>query len=52
MSWGSASDLGEGHREAERMLQALAAEDHFEVTVEHGRLHYALWERDAPYEGP
>jgi capsular polysaccharide biosynthesis protein len=28
--------------EAERMLQALAAKGHLEVTVEHGRLHYAL----------
>ncbi len=34
--------------EAERMLQTLAAKGHLEVTVEHGRLLYALWERDAP----
>jgi hypothetical protein len=34
--------------EAERMLQALAAKGHLEVTVEHGRLVYALWERDTP----
>jgi receptor protein-tyrosine kinase len=34
--------------EAERILQALAAKGHLEVTVEHGRLLYALWEHDAP----
>ncbi len=34
--------------EAERVLAALAAEGHLEVTVEHGRLVYALWEHDAP----
>jgi hypothetical protein len=34
--------------EAEQMLQALAAKGHLEVTVEHGRLLYALWDRDAP----
>ncbi len=34
--------------EAERMLQALAAKGHLEVTVEHGRLVYALWEPVAP----
>jgi capsular polysaccharide biosynthesis protein len=34
--------------EAEGMLQALAAKGHIEVTVEHGRLVYALWERAAP----
>ena len=33
--------------EAERMLEALAAKGHIEVTVEHGRLLYSLWERDA-----
>ena len=33
--------------EAERMLEALAAKGHLEVTVEHGRLLYSLWERDA-----
>jgi hypothetical protein len=33
---------------AERMLQDLAAKGHLEVTVEHGRLLYALWDRDAP----
>ena len=33
---------------AERMLQVLAAKGSLEVTVEHGRLHYALWEHDAP----
>ena len=46
--WGNASDLVDGHREAERMLQVLAAKGSLEVTVEHGRLHYALWEHDAP----
>jgi hypothetical protein len=30
------------------MLQALAAKGHLEVSVEHGRLVYALWKRDAP----
>jgi capsular polysaccharide biosynthesis protein len=34
--------------EADRTLSALAAKGHHEVTVEHGRLLYALWERDAP----
>jgi capsular polysaccharide biosynthesis protein len=34
--------------EAERMLQDLAAKGHLEVTVEHGRLYYAIWDRDAP----
>jgi capsular polysaccharide biosynthesis protein len=35
--------------EADRMLSELAAKGHLEVTVEHGRLHYALWEEhDAP----
>ncbi|CAA9436895.1 hypothetical protein AVDCRST_MAG82-2514 [uncultured Rubrobacteraceae bacterium] len=34
--------------EADRALSALAAKGHLEVTVEHGRLLYALWERDAP----
>ena len=34
--------------QSERMLQALADKGHLEVTVEHGRLHYALWRRDAP----
>jgi hypothetical protein len=34
--------------EAERMLEALAVKGHLEVTVEHGRLYYALWDRDAP----
>jgi len=32
--------------EADRMLSELAAKGHLKVTVEHGRLHYALWERD------
>jgi len=34
--------------EADRMLSELAAKGHLEVTVEHGRLVYALWDRDAP----
>jgi len=34
--------------EAERILSELAVGGHLEVTVEHGRLHYALWEGDAP----
>jgi capsular polysaccharide biosynthesis protein len=34
--------------EADRMLSALAAKGHVEVTVERGRLLYALWDRDAP----
>jgi capsular polysaccharide biosynthesis protein len=33
--------------EAERLLQELAAKGHLKVTVEHGRIHYALWGRDA-----
>jgi hypothetical protein len=47
MLWGSASDLADGHREAEWMLGAPSVKGHLKVTVEHGRLHYALWERDA-----
>ena len=34
--------------EADRMLSALVAKGHLEVTVEHGRLLYSLWERDIP----
>ena len=34
--------------EAERMLSALAAKGHLEVSVERGRLLYSLWEGDAP----
>jgi hypothetical protein len=34
--------------EAERMLQALAAKGHLRVTIEHGRLVYALWKHRAP----
>ncbi len=34
--------------EAERMLQDLAAKGHLEVSIEHGRLLYALWDREAP----
>jgi DNA-binding IclR family transcriptional regulator len=34
--------------EADRLLQALAAKGYLEVTVEHGRLVYALWEPVAP----
>jgi hypothetical protein len=33
------------------MLEAFAVKRHLEVTVEYGRLYYALWERGAPYEG-
>jgi len=33
------------------MLEALTAEGYLKVTVERGRLHYALWEGDAPREG-
>src|SRR5215218_4780088 len=36
---------------AERMLQGLEVKGHLEVSFEHGRLHYALLERGAPYEG-
>jgi len=36
---------------AERMLQDLEVKGHLEVSFEHGRLHYALLERGAPYEG-
>ena len=34
--------------EAERMLQELAAKGHLEVSIEHGKLHYSLWVREAP----
>ena len=34
--------------EAERMLQELAAKGHLEVSIEHGRLLYALWDREGP----
>ena len=34
--------------EADRMLSVLAAKGHLQVTVEHGRLLYSLWEGDAP----
>ncbi len=34
--------------EAEQMLEALAVKGHLKVSVEHGRLVYALWEPDAP----
>ncbi|MDQ3639603.1 MAG: Wzz/FepE/Etk N-terminal domain-containing protein [Actinomycetota bacterium] len=34
--------------EADWMLSALAAKGHLEVTVEHGRLLYSLWEGDVP----
>jgi hypothetical protein len=30
------------------MLTELALRGHLEVSIEHGRLVYALWERDAP----
>jgi hypothetical protein len=33
--------------EAERMLEALTIKGHIQVTVERGRLLYALWEHDA-----
>jgi hypothetical protein len=36
---------------ADRMLSELAVRSHLEVSLEHGRLHYALWERDAPPSG-
>ncbi|MEJ7843999.1 MAG: Wzz/FepE/Etk N-terminal domain-containing protein [Rubrobacter sp.] len=34
--------------EADRILSALVAKGHLEVTVERGRLLYALWEGDSP----
>jgi len=34
--------------EADRMLSALAAKGHVEVSVARGRLLYSLWERDVP----
>jgi hypothetical protein len=34
--------------EADRMLSALAAKGHLEVSVAPGRLMYSLWEEDAP----
>jgi hypothetical protein len=33
------------------MLGAPSVKGHLKVTVEHGRLHYALWERDAAPKG-
>ena len=48
MAVGAALESSLSVEEAERMLQALAVKGHLEVTVEHGRLHYALWEHDAP----
>ena len=36
--------------EADRMLSALAAKGHLEVSVAHGRLRYSLWEGDSPNE--
>ena len=36
--------------EADGMLSELAVRGHLEVSLEHGRLHYALWERDAPHK--
>jgi hypothetical protein len=33
------------------MLGAPSVKGHLKVTVEHGRLHYALWERDASPKG-
>jgi hypothetical protein len=33
------------------MLSELAVRSHLEVSLEHGRLHYALLERDAPPYG-
>ena len=32
----------------DRILSELAVRGHLGVSLEHGRLHYALWERDAP----
>ena len=37
--------------EADGMLSELAVRSHLEVSLEHGRLHFALWERDAPPYG-
>jgi hypothetical protein len=34
--------------EADRMLCGLAVRGHLEVSLEHGRLVYSFWERDAP----
>jgi hypothetical protein len=34
--------------EANRMLFDLVAKGHLQLIVEHGRLYYAFWERDAP----
>jgi hypothetical protein len=34
----------------DQMLSELAVRSHLEVSLEHGRLQFALWERDAlPY---
>lgn len=45
---GAALETSLSVEEADRMLSGLAAKGHLEVGVEHGRLLYALWERDAP----
>jgi hypothetical protein len=45
---GAALETSLSVEEAERILSKLAAKGHLEVTVENGRLHYALWDRDAP----
>ncbi len=45
---GAALETSLSVEEADRMLSALAAKGHLEVSVDHGRLVYALWERDAP----
>jgi hypothetical protein len=34
--------------ETDRMLSELAVRGHLEVSLEHGGMPYALWERDAP----
>jgi DNA-binding IclR family transcriptional regulator len=44
---GAALESSLSVEEAERMLQVLATEGLLEVTVEHGRLLYAIWDHDA-----
>jgi capsular polysaccharide biosynthesis protein len=44
---GAALETSLSVEEAERILSKLAVRGHLEVTVANGRLHYALWDRDA-----
>jgi capsular polysaccharide biosynthesis protein len=43
---GAALETSLSVEESRRILEALAVAGHLQVTVEHGRLYYAFWERD------